>query len=265
MLHPDKANGQPAQDRVRVPVIFRALWFVLFLRVVGLPEPAPAETTVLEKIRMANHDTYTRIVFEFSAPVHYQFSKDADAGLISVRFLETTSKLPPTPVSGAQDCIHTLSTIEDGNDIVANIQFDPKEVRLSPFTIQEPDRVVLDIFCAETPVAITAPPEPRDMAPVPVSVAKTLATERETTPPPVEQPPRYQDLYPKNGYSQKYLLLLLAAITGVIVLLIALIIFQKKSISESHVAGKSDSTGDSDDMVHVIDAKIKEKLMKYDE
>lgn len=265
MLHPDKANGQPAQDRMRVPVIFRAMWLVLFLRVAGLPGIAPAETAVLEKIRVGDHDTYTRIVFEFSAPVHYQFSKDADAGILSVRFLETTSKLPPTRVPEAPDCVNTVSTIEDGNDIVANILFGPKEVRLSPFAIQEPDRVVLDIFCAEEPVAIAPPPEPRDMAPVPVTVAEPLVNKWEATPSPVEQPPLLKDPYPKNGYSQKYLLLLLAAITGVIVLLIALIIFQKRSLSESHSAGNSDTTGDSDDMVHAIDTKIKEKLMKYDE
>ena len=265
MLHPDKANGQPAHDPMRVPVVFRAMWLVLFLRVVGLPEPAPAETAVLEKIRMGNHDTYARIVFEFSAPVRYQFSKDADAGIISVRFLETTSNLPPARVSKAPDCINTVSTIEDGNDTIANILFDPKEVRLSPLTIQEPDRVVRDIFCAEEPVAITAPPEFRDMEPVPVTVAETLVNKSEATPPPVEQPTVLKDPYPKNGYSQKYLLLLLAAITGVIVLLIVLIIFQKRSISGSHLAGNSDSTGDSDDMVQAIDTKIKEKLMKYDE
>ena len=69
----------------------------------------------------------------------------------------------------------------------------------------------------------------------------------------------------KRDNSQKYLLLLLAAITGIIVVLIALIIFQKRSLSESHVSGDSDSVRDTEDMMRAIDTKIKEKLMKYDE
>lgn len=265
MLHPDKDNGQPAQDRMRVPVIFRAVLLVLFLRIVGLPDLSPAGAAVLEKIRVGVHDTYTRLVFEFSAPVHYQLSKDTAAGIVSVRFLETASKESPALVSKGPGCIGTVSTRQDGNDTVTNIHIAPKEARLNPFTVQEPDRVVLDIFCAEEPVATTAPPELRDNAPVPVTVAEPLVNKREAAPPPVQEAPLLKDPYSKNDHSQKYLLLLLAAITGVIVLLIALIIFQKRSLSEGHLTGSGDATGNSDDMVHAIDTKIKEKLMKYDE
>jgi hypothetical protein len=265
MLHPDKANGQPAHDRMRFPVVFRAMLLVLFLRIVAWPDPSPAGAAVLEKIRMGDHDTYTRLVFEFSAPVHYQLSKDTAAGIVSVRFLETASKVSPVLVSKGPDCIGTVSTRQDGNDTITNIQLDPKEVRLNPFTIQEPDRVVLDISCVEVPVAITAPPEPRDIAPMPVPVAEPLVNEREATPPPVQQAPLLTDPYPQNDHYQKYLLMLLAAITGVIVLFIALIIIQKRSLSEGHLAGDGDATGNSDYMVQAIDTKIKEKLMKYDE
>ena len=274
MLYPDKANGQQMHDRTRVPVILRALLLGLLLGVVGLPDPAPAETTVLREVRIADHGTYTRVVFEFSAPVQYQLSENTAAGIVSIRFLETTSQLPGIPVSSAPDCIDTVSAVQDGNHTIANISFAPKDVKLNPFTIKGPDRMVLDVFCQAAPVAPIAPAEPRDIAPAPITVAEPAKEQPVATRPLIKQAQpsdkgdriaRKRESSSKGDNSQKYLLLLLAAITGIIVVLIALIIFQKRSLSESHVAGNPDATRETDDMMRAIDTKIKEKLMKYDE
>jgi hypothetical protein len=268
MLHPDKANGQQAHDRTRVPVILRALLLGLFLGVAGLPDPAPAETAILREVRMGDHGKYTRVVFEFSAPVQYQLSENAAAGFVSIRFLDTTSELTGMPISGAQDCIGSVSALQDGSHLVTNIIFDPKGVKLNPFTIQGPDRVVLDVFCEAAPVVTTVPAEHRDIAPAPIKTAESSPEKTEATRPPVVEPAQISkkpEPVQKRDNSQKFLLLLLAAITGIIVLLIALIIFQKRSLSESHMAGNPDATRDTDDMMHAIDTKIKEKLMKYDE
>ncbi len=335
MLHPDKASGQQAHDTTRVSVILGALLFGIFLGVVSLPIPAIAETAVLKEIRMGDHGKYTRVVFEFSAPVQYQLSENTAAGSVSIRFLETTSSLPGTPVSNTPDCIDTMSTIKDGSNTIANILFDPKGVKLNPFMIKAPDRVVLDIFCeeepvvtaalpetrgiseeepvataalpetrditeeepvvtatlpetrditeeepvataalpetrditAEEPVVTAALPETRDIAPAPNTAAEPLPDKPLVTPPLVKDTPTliFKEPSSKKDYSQKYLLLLLAAITGIIVLVIALIIFQRRNLLENHVAGNLDATHDTDDMMHAIDTKIKEKLMKYDE
>jgi len=316
MLHPDKANGQQAHDTTCVSVILGALLLGIFLGVVGLPVPVKAETAVLKEIRMGHHGKYTRVVFEFSAPVQYQLTENTAAGSASIRFLETTSSLPGTIVSDTPDCVDKVLTIEDDSNIIANILFDPKRVKLNPFMIKEPDRVVLDISCEEEPVVTavlpesrdiaeeepvvtTALPEPRNIAeeepvvttalhepqniaeeepvvttalhepramePVLNTAAETLPGKPLVTPPLVENAPVFKDPSPKKDYSQKYLLLLLAGITGIIVLVIALIIFQRRNLMENHVAGNPDTTGDTDDMVHAIDTKIKEKLMKYDE
>jgi len=172
------------------------------------------------------------------------------------------------------DCIGTISTAQDGSHTIATIAFDQKEVKLNPFTIKGPDRVVLDVFCKTSPAVPVAPAEPRDIAPASVTAAEPAKKQPLTTRPLIEhvQPSGKPDLISrkpeppsKRDNSQKYLLLLLAAITGIIVVLIALIIFQKRNLSESHLAGKSDTTRDADDMMRAIDTKIKEKLMKYDE
>ena len=273
MLHPDKANGQQTHDRTRVPVILRAMLLGLLLGVAGLPDPAPAETAVLREVRMGSHGKYTRVVFEFSAPVQYQLSENAAAGIVSIRFLETTSRLPGMSVSDAPDCIDTVSTVQDGGHTLANISFAPKEVKLYPFTIKGPDRVVIDVFCEAAPVAPVAPAQPRDIAPAPITVAEPAKEQPVATRPLIEQaqpsgkPDRIskkREPPSKSDNSQRYLLLLLAVITGIIVVLIALIIYQKRSLPESHVAGNPDATRETDDMMRAIDTKIKEKLMKYD-
>lgn len=286
MLHPDKANGQQAHERTRVPVILRALLLGFFLGVAGLPDPAPAETAVLKEVRMGNHGGYIRVVFEFSAAVQYQVSENTAAGSASIRFLDTTSELPATPITNPLDCIDTVSTFQDGSHIVANLLFDPKVAELNPFTLQRPDRMVLDVFCRKEPVMADsrpepreiisepqdATPEPRDIATTPIRAEeKVLLANPELTRPsadkaqlPIDQTRIPKEIPKKKDNSQQYLLLLLAAITGIIVLLIALIIFQKRSLSENHVAENSDATRETDDMMNAIDTKIKEKLMKYD-
>jgi hypothetical protein len=286
MLHPDKANGQQAHERTRIPVILRALLLGLFLGIAGLPNPAPAETAVLKEVRMGNHDGYIRVVFEFSAAVQYQVSENTATGNASIRFLDTTSELSATPITNPLDCIDTVSTFQDGNHIVANLLFDPKVAELNPFTLQRPDRMVLDVFCRKEPVIADsrsesreivpepqdATPEPRDIATTPIRAEENiLLVNPELTRPssdkaqlPIDQTRIPKEIPKKKDNSQQYLLLLLAAITGIIVLLIALIIFQKKSLSENHVAGNPDTTGETDNMMHAIDTKIKEKLMKYD-
>ena len=278
MLYPDKANGQQVHDRIRVPVILRALLLGFLVGVVGLSDPGPAEAAILRKVRLGDHGKYTRVVFEFSAPVEYEFSENAGAGIVSIRFLETTAQLPDVPVSNTLDCIDTVTTVQDGGHTITNISFAPKEVTLNPFTIESPDRMVLDVYCNAEPVEPIALTEPGDIPPAPVTEAEAVAEPVKNKPPATrplikqaqpagktEQIAQKQEPSSKRDNSQKYLLLLLAAITGIIVVLIALIIFQKRSLSESHVSGDPDAARDTEDMMRAIDTKIKEKLMKYDE
>jgi hypothetical protein len=205
-------------------------------------------------------------VFEFSAQVQYELSEKTDAGIVSIQFLHTTSELKGSPVSENLDCIDTVSALQDGSHIVTNISFGRKRVKLNPFTIQNPDRVVLDVFCDVEPLAAIALSEPKKISPAPVTLAEPSQKKPVATRPLVVKQAQVSKVFPKNkDTSQQYLLLLLAAITSIIVLLIGLIIFQKRSLSTGHQAGNADATIDTDDMMHAIDTRIKEKLLKYDQ
>jgi len=265
MPYPDKTNGQQPQVRTRIPVVLRTLLLGLLLGLAGLSAPVLAKTAVLKDIRMGNHGDFIRVVFEFSAQVQYELSEKTEAGIVTIQFFHTTLALKGTPVSDKLDCIDTVSALQDGSHIVTNISLGQKWAKLNPFTIQNPDRVVLDVFCGEEPVAAIAFPEPQKKSPAPVTIAEPPRKQPVATRPlVVEQAKVSKKVLPKKDTSQQYLLLLLAAITSIIVLLIALIIFQKRSLSTGHAAGNADTTIDTDDMMHAIDTKIKEKLMKYD-
>ncbi len=187
MLYPDKANGQQVHDRTRLPVILRTLLLGFIIGVVGFPDPATAETAILRKVRMGDHGKYTRVVYEFSAPVQYEFSENTTLGIVSIRFLETTSQLPDKPMPSMPDCIETVSIVQDSGHTIAKISFAPKEVSLNPFTIKDPDRVVLDVFCNAEPVAPILLAEPEDIEPTPITAAEPAKEKPLATRPTIEQ------------------------------------------------------------------------------
>ena len=287
MPHPDTANRQQAQAHIRVPVVLQAFSLTLLLVLAGLSIPGPAKTAVLKEVRMGNHGDYVRVVFEFTETVQYQVSENAAAGSATIRFLDTTSELPVSPISGAPECIDTLSAFQDGSHVLAKMTFDPKGVKLNSFTLQGPDRMVMDVFCGkETALAETRPepretvyepqnarPDPSQIASNPIRPATEIVLERppatqsslDNAQPSIDQTRTQQVLPKKKDSFQKYLLLLLASITVIILVLITLIIFQKSRQSNRHMARNPDAGIDSDDMMHAIDTQIKQKLMKYDE
>ena len=94
-------------------------------------------------------------------------------------------------------------------------------------------------------------------SPIQISQPKPKQTTKPVTPPKVA--PQKEDPF------QKYLLILLAAITGIIVMLIALIVIQKKSQSTGSGLVTGNAQADPDEAMHAIDQQIKAKLMKYDD
>jgi len=288
MPHPDKARRQQVENCV--PFFAILYWLVLGLSLSGgaFPQRSLAETGSLKEVRVGDHGAYIRVVFELSTSVQYEFSQNDDTRTVSIRFMDTTSQVPDKPVTIATACIDTVSTRQDDSDTVATLSFDPKWHKLQPFIIQEPDRMVLDVFCEED-IAEAKPPAPaEDSQPEPLEpaadIGKTVpdqsdaatgpVTETPQPPPaavvenvekteaPVQNPGRGTD---KKDAFQRYLLLLLAAITGIIVFLIALILLQKKSMDDNQSTRGPGASHRSDEAMRAIDTEIKAKLMKYDE
>lgn len=281
MPHPEKARGIQAHACTCVLLGLYILSLGLVLGAAGLANSAMAETAALNEVRVGVHGAYIRIVFELSKPFQYELADDAAAGTVSIRFLDTILSSSGSPISIAPDCLDGLSTVQEGNHAVTSMVFNPTWSKLNPFTIQEPDRLVLDVFCSQTDIAAEPQndkqsvagqaqepvPEKNTVAVKPIQAAAEPSLKKpETIPSDAAEPVRRSKGAPeKNDPFQRYLLLLLAAITGIIILLIALIFFQKKSHSVSQAAGFANTAEDPDDRMRAIDTQIKEKLMRHDE
>jgi hypothetical protein len=281
MPHPEKARGVQAHACTCVLFNLYILSLGLVLGAAGPVNSAMAETAALNEVRVGYHGAYIRIVFELSKPFQYELADDAATGTVSIRFLDTILSSSGAPIHIAPDCLDGLSTVQEGNHAVASMVFNPIWSKLNPFTIQEPDRLVLDVFCGQTPIATEpqtvkqkiaaqAPepvPEMNTVAAKPIqTVAKPSLQKPETVPSDAAEPVQRSNGAPeKNDPFQRYLLLILAAITGIIILLIALIFLQKKSHSAGQAAGFANTADDPEDRMRAIDTQIKEKLMRHDE
>ena len=61
------------------------------------------------------------------------------------------------------------------------------------------------------------------------------------------------------------MLVLLAAITVFIIIVIGLIIFQRRAHSGRQAPNEMESIRDTEDMVTILDSEIKDRLTKYDQ
>ncbi len=294
--------------------VFRSWPFLLVglvLSVTGTSRVS-AETVALTEVRVGNHGAYIRIVFALSSQVHYLLDDDARAGSISIRFLDTITKVSENSAPATSGCLDQVTTVQQDDQVVAFLRIKPGWNKLNPFVLREPDRMILDIFCGEVSSTVqlqndlqsnqAAPFKEaarekksdavetifslKDPPPVETETAPSVATKLpvliSTAPSAVVTESLPQRSRPKTDQAaepvasttvapekkdpfQKYLFILLASITGIIIVLIALIMIQKKSISVGSNAVMDNTLADPDETLRAIDSQIKAKLMKYDD
>jgi hypothetical protein len=227
---------------------------------------SPANASTLNEIRVGDHDRYTRIVFEFEEPVQYQLPKTTDEKLISILFYSAQSEKPAQDLTKSSECVQAITTRHQGNDLAADIAVRSSRFLMNHFALESPARVVLDVACdipAESPgaqhdnkpaetkpadIAKTSQPRAVDRKPD-VSIKKEVAAKPKAS---------------KNDEFQKYMLVLLAAITVFIIIVIGLIIFQRRTHSGKQTPDEMGSIRDTEDMMTALDSEIKERFTKYD-
>jgi len=312
MPHPEKDRGPRPYACYRVLPSWPVLLISLALGVMGSAVLSSAEAATLNEIRVGNHGDYIRIVFELSDQVQYQLNQDMGPSEIAIRFLETDATISKNLETVQENCLYGVAVLQQDNQTIARLRFNPRWHTINPFTLREPDRIVLDVFCDagtgtdgsqsesrveaanQTPDAIPEKEsEPTDSI---STLVDTPPLEKETATTLVEQPSanestttpaaaaesQAQEPRPKINQAtkpvatptvapwkedpfQKYLLILLAAITGIIIILIALIVIHKRGqSSRSDVVG-DDAPAGPDETMRAIDQQIKSKLMKYDD
>jgi len=145
MPQPEKARGPRLYACSRVLLSWPVLALGLVVWVILIIDTAAAAT--LAEVRIGNHGDYIRIVFEFSGQVDYQLDDDRDAGKISIRFLAANTSIPENLEMMQSSCLERLYTLQQDDHLVASLRFNKAWRKLNPFTLREPARMVLDVFC----------------------------------------------------------------------------------------------------------------------
>ena len=221
----------------------------------------PVEAAQLMYIRVGEHKTFTRIVFEFQGPVRFKNPVIKGSGKLSVVFLDSTTAtaLPFQELRERTKQVDAIEFIQQGSHLTANIALYSPYFKLKPFYLFSPDRVVLDVYWLNAPPSDTAvelkksihKKLPERVLMKPVAKSESLSS------------------FPKYVQLQTYLLIVLVVLNVLIVVTIAFLSFillqKKRSTDSANRGGILDSLKTTDESTVSIDSRIKEELEKHDQ
>lgn len=217
-----------------------------------------AEATQLKNIRIGEHKTFTRIVFDFQNPVRFREPVIKDRGKLSVVFLDSTitTAMRFQKLRERTRRVHAIKLTQQDSHLTANITLYSPSFRLKHFSLFSPNRVVLDIYWVKTPS-------------VGFLLKKPLPEKR---PEKAFEESAVEDKSPSSsfryGQLQIYLLVVLVGLNVITVIILALLSFnllrKRHAVDFTDHGGISDSLKTSDKSVFSIDSRIKEELEKYD-
>jgi hypothetical protein len=118
---------------------------VLFLCQVG-----SAKGAQLRYIRIGEHEGFTRIVFEFRGPAVFEKPQVRGKGELSVVFPDTITALPRQISTETTKRVDAITFVQQGAQLMANITVRFPYFTLKPFTLSNPERVVLDVYQTST-------------------------------------------------------------------------------------------------------------------
>lgn len=218
-----------------------------------------AEAAQLKNIRIGEHKTFTRIVFDFQNPVRFREPIIKDRGELSVVFLDSTittaMRLQKSRVRAKR--VHAIKLTQQGSNLNANITLYSASFKLKHFPLFSPDRVVMDIYWVETPAKgfLLKKPLPEKR---PEKAFEKSAVEDKSL----------SSLF-RYGKLQIYLLVVLVGLNVITVIILALLSFnllrKRHAVDFLDYGGLSDSLRTSDKRVFSIDSRIREELEKYDQ
>lgn len=232
--------------------------------VMGIINPANAST--LKEIRLGDHDRYTRIVFEFEEPVKYQLPMATDEKYISIHFYNARSEKPDQHLIEDSKCVQAITTRYQEGHLTANIAVRSSRFLMNHFALESPARVVLDVACNPAWESTGTRDETNSAKIKDADMKESVQLQVVKRDPEVSikaavaASPKAN----KKDDFQKNMLVLLAAISVVIVFVIALIIFQRRSHTGKQAPDETESIRDTEDMMTALDSEIKARLTKYD-
>ena len=213
-----------------------------------------AQANQLTDLRMGEHGTYTRIVFEFKTAIRQTNLLKKDKNRVSVIFPKTAAAEESSSQAKLQKNQRVKSLIlnAQGQDLCADITMLSADFTTKLRYLPNPERMILDIY---------AEPVLPPAKPVTVVSSKT-----EQTALPAAVTTMKQESRPQAQQSSKVPLywLILILINLVMVIMLGLMQYALLKIKQRLSARPKNETPDlSDKGIFVIDSKIQEELNKY--
>ncbi len=180
-LRGEAVGQRPVSRREAVRVGARAVAFSAFVLLFTTLASAALAAEIID-VRVGQHPTFTRVVFELDAAAGYQLSKGAptNGGEELVVILQATS-IPRKVQAPRKSLLGLVRVQPDGRQAVARIELKRSGLVVKERIMSNPYRVVLDVI---DPTAAAPAPKPKP-APKPAPKPKPVPKpEPEPAPPP---------------------------------------------------------------------------------
>jgi outer membrane biosynthesis protein TonB len=149
---------------------------------------APAQSAEIVQVRVGNHPTFTRVVFEFDTPTGYRIERHA-AGEAENAIVVTLDAASRTRnIASRSRAVESVSVEAEAGRSIARIVTRESGLPIKEMILADPPRVVLDLmFAASQPTVAT--PEPAAKPTPPAPPKPMVAKPRPATPPPIAPEP----------------------------------------------------------------------------
>jgi hypothetical protein len=175
---------------------------VLFLCLVG-----SARGAQLRYIRIGEHEGFTRIVFELRGSAAFEKPQVRGKGKLSVVLLDTTTSLPGKISIETTKRVDAIEFVQQDMHLATHVTFPFPYFRLKPFTLSNPERLVLDIYRMNTPpedaVVVESVQKASERVLVGADERKAIAKLRRAPREPAVKPPEVPDRHTDKPAAQE--------------------------------------------------------------
>ncbi|MCH8083544.1 MAG: hypothetical protein IH885_04850 [Myxococcales bacterium] len=158
----------------------RAIWIGLSLLLIAVP----AQASRIVQIRVGNHPTFTRLVFEMDAFAGYQVERRAGTDGTEQLIVTLEASTPSREINSKSVGIESVRIAEGADQAIAQIRLRKSGLQMKEMILSNPPRIVLDFVHSAAAVAeMTGDPyaKPTPVEPKPV-VAKVVEPKPEPKP-----------------------------------------------------------------------------------
>ena len=110
-----------------------------------------AQAADLKNIRVGEHGSFTRVVFEFEGTLRSTEPTTIGRGIFNVIFFDMTTALPRQILNKATKGIQSVELIQEKSRLTANITLSFPDFKLKTFSLSNPDRFIIDAYRMSSP------------------------------------------------------------------------------------------------------------------